>query len=320
MKKCEKMKIKNYILLYTTINQMRPVEIIEAIHEHILNSRERQLKMIRRTRRAPVFEGKFTEQIKCRQHGYITRIDVEKIGAAIKNANAETEVVLKISIGSFVAFQDPLAEVKTINQTTAEIIGKAVLNALLIDRQRDISIDTAYGIEQLEMIAWTSISTAKSNPAPGRLTIRSLRDVLARWSFDKDDDGEDGENGEEIFPVVYRDNTPEKLLDAFETFAVVSSESMQYQTYIEVVLALTATFERLPVEWQTRSEDLILRILSVLGDHALTAELDKTLSGLVEKLKSAGRGETAFAVEAARQKMRLSIGKLNSRSTRAAAE
>ena len=302
------------ILLYTTINQMRPIEIIEAIHTHILSSREKQIRIIRCTQPAPGFDGPVTKQIKSLQHGYIARINFQEIGAAIKNTSARTEVVIRLPIGSFVAFQDLLAEVKTHDKKTAENMGKVVMDAIHIDRQRDIATDPGFGIEQLEMIAWTSISTAKSNPMPGLLTIRSLRDVLARWSFEQQ---ENDRNGREVFPVVYQDNIPEKLLDAFETFAVVSSESMQHQTYAEVILAFTSLFDRLPLEWRSQCENSILRILSVLGDHAPTGELNEALSSLVEKLICSDRSETAAAVESAREKLQSTTGKLNSRSTRA---
>lgn len=37
------------LLLYTTINQMRPVEVIEAIHDHVLSARQWQEKFLART-------------------------------------------------------------------------------------------------------------------------------------------------------------------------------------------------------------------------------------------------------------------------------
>jgi len=45
------------LLFYTTINQMRPVEIIETIHDHILAAREQQLPLLRKTRRASRYNG-----------------------------------------------------------------------------------------------------------------------------------------------------------------------------------------------------------------------------------------------------------------------
>lgn len=69
-----------------------------------------------------------------------------------------------------------------------------------------------------------------------------------------------------------------QLMDGFETLAVVSSESMQHQSFIEVVRTFAIMLSRLPSDQQRRAEDLILRILSALGDHVLTAELDAALS------------------------------------------
>lgn len=297
------------LLMYTTINQMRPVEIIEAIHDHILSSRNVQLKIIEQTLRGPVFEGKFTKRIKSEKHGYVAKINIEKIGKAINNVT-EIEVVFLFSIGTYIAYGDDLALIKTNGEADIEIICKAVLQAVHLDRQRDIDFDAAYGIEQLEMIAWTSISTAKSNPAPGLITIRSLRNVLSRWSLDKQ------EKSSAKLPIVYTDNTMEKLMDTIETLAVISSESMQHQNFIEVLTTITTTFDRLSLKWQERCEDLLLRILSALGDHVLTTELEMALTDSINKLVSAGRHDTAVAMQKALKELSLSVGKLNSRATR----
>ncbi|HEX6125276.1 MAG TPA: DUF2254 family protein [Pyrinomonadaceae bacterium] len=298
------------LLLYTTVNQMRPVEIIEAIHEHILLARKRELVAVRRTRRVSRFEGSISKQVKSEAHGYVTQIDLEKIGACVGD---EAEVILLVSFGSFVAFGDALAVVKANNAAGADLIGKTVFEAIDLDRQRDIDSDAGFGIEQLETIGWTSISSSKSNPAPGIIVIHSLRDILARWS------AEQRNGGDKELPIVYVDHTADKLLSAFETLAVVSSESMQHQNYIEVLAVFAATFDRLPTEWQARAEDLILRILSVMGDHALTRELDQALSSLADKLESAGSSATAVAVRGAGEQLSLSVGVLNSRATRVSA-
>lgn len=301
------------LLLYTTINQMRPGEIIDTIHNHILIARERQLRFIRRTRPAPLYHGIAVAPIRAETHGFVTRINIDAIGAEIDKIQGEAEVVLLVSIGSFVAFQDVVAEVNAQTLEEATRVGEVVLSAVKLERRRDITIDAADGIEQLETIAWTSISTAKSNPSPGRLTIFSLRDVLSRWSIESDE-----KNDETPLPIVYKDNTFGLLIDALETFAVVSSESMQHQNYIEVLRTFTVMFDRLPPDQQERAEDLILRILSALGDHVLTSELNTALSDLTAKLKSSERFETAAAVQKAWEKLKLSVGKLNSRSTRVA--
>lgn len=172
------------LLLYTTINQMRPVNIVEAIHDLILKARETQLHYISQTRSVSLYDGRVKVPVKAETHGFVTHIHFEKIEKAIKEI--ETEIVLLFSVGDFVAYQDVIAEVKAETNADADKIVQCVRAAVELERQRDISLDPAYGIQQLSMIAWTSISTAKSNPAPGLLTIFGLRDILSRWSTDKD--------------------------------------------------------------------------------------------------------------------------------------
>lgn len=240
----------------------------------------------------------------------MTRINLDALEAAIDKTPGGAEVILSMPIGSYIAFQDVIAEVRAQTREEAESVGQAVQNAIQLERQRDLAIDPAYGIEELETIAWTSISTSKSNPAPGVLTILSLRDMLARWVT------EDTKTDQQPLSIVYTDNTFARLMDAFETLAVVSSESMQHQNYIEVLRTFTLMFGRLTAQQQPRAEDLILRILPALGDHVLIAELDAALSGLVDTLKASERFDTAAAVQMAQATLGQSIGKLNSRSTR----
>lgn len=301
------------LLLYTTINQMRPVVIIEAIHDRILAARERQLYLIRNTRRASCYQGVVKMLVTAARHGSVTHIDIDSIAASVEDVQGEGEIILLVSIGSYVAFQDIIAQVKAQTDKAAARIKHCVQDAIHIEVQRDIDTDPEYGIEQLATIAWTSISTSKSDPYPGLLTIHSLRNILARWSIEQDEDSD-----EQPVPVVYPDNVLARLMDTFESLAVVSSESMQHQNFTEVVHTFAMMFDRLPPEQQQRTESLILRILSALGDHVLTAELDTALSALIDTLRSSARFDTADAIQRAQDKFRLSVGKFNSRSTRSA--
>src|SRR5688572_4259433 len=102
---------------------------------------------------------------------------------------------------------------------------------------------------------------------------------------------------------------------AFETLAVVASESMQHQSFAEVLRTFAIMFDRLLPDQQARAEDIILRLISALGEHVLTAELDATLSALVRKLDKCVRITAAAAVQAAQDWLKLSVGKLHSRAT-----
>lgn len=296
------------LLLYTTIHQMRSDEIIDAIHGHILLARARQLEFIGKTRPGPTYTGGADAPVVSEGHGYVTRVNLDLIAKALDGVDAE--IVLMVSIGDFVAYRDTMAVVRCSTHQRAEEVAKSVSKAMELERERDIAYDPAYGITQLETIGWTSISTAKSNPAPGLSVIRSLRDVLSRWAEEKLPEAEGK------LAVVYRDNTLDILFDAFETLAVVASESMQHQNFTEVIRTFIIAFDRIPEEWFARVEDLILRTLSVLGEFALTRELENALKNLQAVLERVGRDETAKAVEAARERMSGTVGKLGSRATR----
>lgn len=303
------------VLLYTTINQMRPVEVINTIHNHTLAARHRQLPLIARTRRQSQGQGTVQFLVKTQERGTVTHIQLDTIAAAIGETQAAVEVVLAVAIGDYVAFQDPLARVLAPTQTAAQAVGAAVQRALLLERQRDITTDPAYGIEQLTIIAWSSISTAKSDPAPGLLAINSLRDILARWSAETVETSLKG--APEPVAVVYPDPILQQPLKALESLAVVSSESMQHQTFAAVLCTLADLFDRLPPAQQQQAESIILRLLSTLGDHALTTTLEQALSTVADALAAAGKVQTAATVCAAQTELRQTIGALHSRATRA---
>ncbi len=119
--------------------------------------------------------------------------------------------------------------------------------AVQLERKRDIDFDPAFGMEQLEDIGWTSISTSKQDPAPGLHAIR----VLSHWC--------------DAQPDV--PDRPPRAMNTMESLAVVSTESMQHQIYAEVIHAITLLLPKLAPDQQQRAERLIARILSGIGDH-----------------------------------------------------
>ena len=142
------------------------------------------------------------------------------------------------------------------------------------------------------------------------LVINALHDIIARRCVDEETEKIDK------LPIVYNDDAAEKIFSALETFTVVSSESMQHQNIIAVIKLIRTMFKRVSAEWQTRMEEVVLRMLAVLGEFALTRALDEELTALAAELDSGDRPETAAAVRRAHEKFALSVGKLNSRSTR----
>ena len=302
------------ILIYTTIDQMRPVVIIKSIHDLTLLARERQRDLLRSTRRSPRLRGVASTRVAVDRSGFLARIDVVAIAKAV--TGGETEVTILVSVGDYVAFDDPVAEIRTTAEQHASSLRAVIREAVVLEEQRDLDTDPAFGIVQLSTIGWTSISTAKSNPAPGLLVISNLRDLMARWlQVDAAFGAGDG-IADPAAPVVYPDNLPEQLMRAFESLAVVASESMQHQSAAEVYRTFANLFHRLPSPLRQQADDLLLRSLSGLGDHILTTELEASLTALIDALTVHDRSQSAGAIKAAQAQLALSTGRLNSRSTR----
>jgi len=305
------------LLLYTTINQMRPVVVVDAIHDHVLLARRGQREWLAKTRATPRMQAARTvATVRAEEHGYVVGIDVAALAAIASAERGDVEIVVPVSLGTFIAFGDVLAEIRGTALHDRDDAEARVRGAIRVEQQRDLDADPGYGIEQLAIIAWTSVSTAKSNPAAGLLVLHSLRDVMARWSADET------ERQLRVDPpdarVVYGDDVFARLLDAFETIAVVASESIQPQTMAEVARTFAVMFDRLPVPQRARAEDVVERVLAALGDHVLTGELEDALAQLVDALRRAGRSEAAARVDAALRELARSVGKLGSRSTRVA--
>ena len=305
------------ILIYTTIDQMRPVVIIKSIHDYTLLARDCQRDLLRSTRRSSRLQGAASTRVAANRSGFLTRIDVPAIAKAV--GDAEIEIVILGSIGDYVAFGDPVAEIRMVRPHDVSALESAIQKFVILEEQRDLDTDPAFGIVQLSTIGWTSISTAKSNPAPGLLAISNLRDLLARWVQTDPAFGAGDDPAHPAAPVVYPDNLPEELIGAFESLVVVASESMQHQSAAEIYRTFAGLFHRLPVHLQDRADDLLMRSLSGLGDHILTSDLDASLSALIDALAASGRMSCADAIGTAQRQLGLSIGRLNSRSTRTTA-
>jgi uncharacterized membrane protein len=288
------------LLLYTIINQTRPTEIMAAIHDHILAARGRELHVIRNSRASPEERG-VGEAVHARLHGFVTAIDIDRLGRFLR-AHAASAIMLRVSIGSFVSFNDVLATIHADSDGTRDALEREVHAALRIERKRDVAHDAVYGVEELQTIGWTSISSAKSNPASGLMAVRAMRDVLARWASEGVPPRDP-----EAPAVVYVDPTIGRVFDAFETFAVASAESKQQQAFAEVAEAMATLYPRLPAAWRARAEDTVRRILACNGPHLATTQVDHALRQLRDAFSRTDRDASARSVERTRAEIARSV-------------
>lgn len=297
------------LLIYSTIDQMRPVSIIRNIRDHTLAARKAQAKLFSSTRAEPSSPSAEAKRLPAPSSGFLTAIDVGKLDAIGSECAGSGEIVILCCLGDYVSIGQPILELRNSGAALDERTGERLLGALTLEGKRDLGSDAGFGIEQMANIAWTTVSTSKQNPEPGKLVCRALRDLVAHWYGV----GERVERGGAECRVVLRDRVPRDLIEGFETLAVVASESMQHHTLAEVYRAAALALKCVPANLHAEVEAMIMRSLSMLGDHALTADLDESIDAVLDALPA---GPTRAAVAKARGQLAETHGVLNSRATR----
>lgn len=298
------------LLIYASVDQMRPVAIIGNIREHALKARKQQMQMLSKTRQTPAAHEGASVRLPAPECGFITDIDVPRLEHLRSGCEGMFEIVLMRSVGDYMSIGEPLLELRYTAAPPDERIGEQLVGAVRLEKKRDLGTDPGFAIEQMVNIAWTTGSSSKQNPHPARLACRSLRDLVAHWYRHGQDDIERG--GDQC-RIVVADHVPRDLVRALETLTVVASEGMQHQTLAEAYRALELALHRTTGELHREVEDVIMRSLATLGDNPLTAELDLSIRSLMEALPPGG---TRIAVKRARDRLAETHGVLNSRSTR----
>jgi uncharacterized membrane protein len=305
------------VMIYNTIDQMRPTQIIQFIHGKVLEARDKDRRLLAATRRTPRHEWPVAALARSRERGYLVGLDLARIEKAVgQHAPGLVEIEFEIAVGTYRAVNDPVFRLRCrpgapLAGETREILINETQVALAYDDGRDLRHDAAFGLFQLSTIAWTSVSTSKSNPSPGLSVIQALRDIISQWSVQ-----ETGTRDDRSSCIVYRDLTPTLATDALEAIIVAASESIQSQTLTEALTTLAILIRHVEQPTAERLADIANRALSSLGEHVLTRQLETALADLAEALGERGFVTVADAVLVASAKLAASLGKLNSRSTR----
>jgi uncharacterized membrane protein len=304
--------------LYSIIEQMRPETIAHTIRSETHDAYERHVKFLARFRSQSQSKAPVQARITASDAGFVATLDANRLARCLQSCSEDVEVVLSSVIGDYVSYLDDIAEIKGHDPIQAEEVAQCVISAYRLEPERNIKNDPTYGLEQLEMIAWTETSSAEHNPETGLLVLHILHDLLLRW-FEQDTEPSGSrrpKDGEQL-PVVYAsEGIVDHTMDIVESLATVASESLQHQTFTEVINVIDAIYPHLGPEQRARVDDSLRRILSTMGIHVLTRDLDIALSSLTQRLETYSVSGSAEWVKEAHTQMAGSLGKLGSRFTR----
>ncbi|MDQ6727786.1 MAG: DUF2254 domain-containing protein [Actinomycetota bacterium] len=281
-------------LVYSTLNQMRPVNVIFAIRTTALGARERERELLARTRRTPCATGPAEETAVSPGTGYVTGIDLEAVRTALEGAES-AGVELVVTLGTYVVAGDPVAHVRGAGDQASQVAAAIGAEVVELGRQRDVEVDATASVEELANIAWTSGSTSKHSPEIASESLNALRDLLCRWS--NDDAPTPDPSG--VLPVSYRDDDCERVVDAMLDLVAVAHESQQQQTMARVLAAFTETLPRLREVERRRVATGLREAAPLLAQRAWTPKLRSAGARAVAALSQAGCDDAAEALREA---------------------
>jgi len=226
------------MLVYSTVDQMRPANVLRQIHDRALLGRRHETDLIRNTRRDEQSPHPVSATYRARATGYVVGIDLSRIAAALRQI-PKAEIRLWIPLGHPVAFGDRVATVRDDDPADARRLADEVRAAILIGREPDVDMEASTGIAEIGNIAWTSASTAKQNPEIAMRALHVLRDLVARFL----DEGPPRPSRRAL-AVVYPDTDLDQALDVLYAVLGAAHESQQHMTAAAVVATYRELLEQ----------------------------------------------------------------------------
>jgi uncharacterized membrane protein len=270
------------VLIYGTIDQMRPATLIAAIVDTAVAARHRQLPLLAASGSCVVEGGSI---VYADQSGHVARVDGRALEALLARHD-DLRIAIRPAIGDFVTIGDPPAVLSTGHEALADTVAAAII----LTQKRDIADDAGYSLHHLHTIGWTAISTARSDPAVGAIAIQALRDLIVTWRDDPVRADGDGRGGVRL---GYDDRLPRQLIDTLESLMVAASESRQHQTMALLLDTVTAV---LPVVSPRQRRDLpgALRTAAVLAaSHTPTRVMVQALDRCAAACRRHGLDDVA---------------------------
>ncbi|GAA1913390.1 hypothetical protein GCM10009815_05350 [Nocardioides marmoribigeumensis] len=246
------------VLVYSTIDQMRPDNVMRQLHDRAVRARAHEGATVCRTRRRSTCSAPVRAEHRCPTFGYVESVDLDQLSGVLSDGQGEVE--MRFTIGDEVVRGDLLAVVRHPEEATARRICEALPRAVQISPRPDIDVDPSTAVRDISNIGWSSGSTSKHNPAIAAQALHALRDLGSRWVAE----GERAPASDAV-AVVYPDRDVDDLLDALYSAAVVARESRQHQQAAKVLRTYRFLLDK-------ATGDVLARLARDL--EVLRAELD----------------------------------------------
>lgn len=275
------------LLIYSTVDQMRPECVVGSIHDLALRAHEREVLLLtgsRKVRRSAAGAGE--RLVTAPSGGYVVDIDARALAAVARSVGPDAELVLCCLLGSYLAS----------GETIASIAGAAAdddrfdadtRSAVTLDDTRRIEVDSAYSIDQLQNVAW--LGAGAQSPLTASAAIHQMRDLVGHWAATEESTLDSPDEDGEPLPVVYTDGAINRVIEGFGTLLVVSARARQTETAALLVTAFAHALRRLGSDEHratiVRSLDAAL---PAVVPHGGAPALVEALAGLVTALEDAG--------------------------------
>ena len=221
------------MLIYSTVDQIRPSTVLTSIVATAIAARENQLEILSRTAEAPHPPAGLP--LTSPTSGYFVHFDIDEI-ARVLQAHPDARLTFVASIGDF------LPQGASVALLSGSAPAAPLVEALTFDVQRDLETDPAYSLEHVANIGWTATSSAHSDPAVGNNVLNALQTLLHAWAPSPPRLPPDATQ------IYYSDNLHERVSHALEDMLVAATESRQHQSMSHTLNIIAAGLALVPEE------------------------------------------------------------------------
>lgn len=283
------------LLVYGTIDQMRPASVVLAIRDLALDARNEQLELLARSRPAAELPADHDALPVTAVHkGYIVGVDVRLLAEALEYVSGDVEIVFHTRVGHHVVFGDILCDVRGGDEEDRNRLARRVLDAVTLENFPNIRVDPGYAADQLSNVAWTTGSSSQQNPEAAMTAVTTMRDLISRWTALGLPDAE--EYGGAL-PIAYTDGIVVQLLRRLASLLAGASAAGQHQTVAQVLEAYAIMLPRLVPTDRDYAFDALERALPAAAHQVRSLEIHSSLQRLRESVHGLGRADVEAAVD-----------------------